>query len=74
MPPDPVNQWKTMLMVEIGPLDGDIPMHPGFLHEVVLRSGPELNEQLIRFNPPAPTQVTEEIVHVGYPCFGHNGI
>ncbi len=30
--------WTNSLMVEVGPVMGDIPMHPGFLHGVVLRT------------------------------------
>uniref|UniRef100_A0A914WS45 Bridge-like lipid transfer protein family member 1 C-terminal domain-containing protein n=1 Tax=Plectus sambesii TaxID=2011161 RepID=A0A914WS45_9BILA len=54
---------KTALIAEVGPIECEIPMHAAFIHEVVIRHGPQLNEQLGRLSavPPLPTVVVEDL-------------
>uniref|UniRef100_A0A7E4VU99 FSA_C domain-containing protein n=1 Tax=Panagrellus redivivus TaxID=6233 RepID=A0A7E4VU99_PANRE len=48
--PTPVGSPKgrNVLRVTLGEIEGDLPMHAQSIHEVVLRHGPQLNEQLHR--------------------------
>jgi hypothetical protein len=62
----PDSEWSNSVRVRVGPVEADIPMHPGFLHEVVVRHTAKINEQLTRFNPPMFDEV--ECVELNMIC------
>ncbi|KAI1727267.1 hypothetical protein Ddc_04564 [Ditylenchus destructor] len=53
---------RNKLNLSLGELDGDLPMHAESIHEVVLRHGPQLNEQLHRIvGQPQPSTVVQSL-------------
>ncbi|KAI1727949.1 hypothetical protein DdX_00092 [Ditylenchus destructor] len=53
---------RNKLNLSLGELDGDLPMHAESIHEVVLRHGPQLNEQLHRIvGQPQPSTVIQPL-------------
>uniref|UniRef100_A0A915K620 Bridge-like lipid transfer protein family member 1 middle region domain-containing protein n=1 Tax=Romanomermis culicivorax TaxID=13658 RepID=A0A915K620_ROMCU len=53
--------WRNCLQITLGKILIDIPLDPGFLHDVVLRGQKDFNE---RFMLLAGPQVTEEVVQI----------
>ncbi|CEF63634.1 Fragile site-associated protein, C-terminal domain-containing protein [Strongyloides ratti] len=41
---------KSVIKIKLGDVNGDIPMHAQFVHEMVLKHGPQLNEQFNRLS------------------------
>lgn len=51
---DMLDNIKNYLSVILGEIDADLPMHAQSIHEVVLRHGPQLNEQFHRISQYQP--------------------